>query len=92
MLDDEVRYGWQLVLPAESVHVIPGTIVSPLGLVKQNTINEHGETTTKWRLTHDQSFKFQSGTSVNSRVRKEKLANCMYGSALRRFLHAVVRS
>jgi hypothetical protein len=91
MLDDEVRHGWQLVLPAESIPVIPGTIVSPLGLVKQNTINEHGETTTKWRLTHDQSFKFQSGTSVNSRVRKERLANCMYGSALRRTLHAIVR-
>jgi hypothetical protein len=91
MLDDEVRHGWQLVLPAESIPLIPGTIVSPLGLVEQITINEHGETTQKWRLIHDQSFQFQSGTSVNNRVQKEKLAQCMYGKALRRFIHAVVQ-
>jgi hypothetical protein len=90
MLKEEVERGWQLVLPCSSIPVIPGTIVSPLGLVSQNTINELGQTITKWRLTHDQSFKFQSKTSVNSRVRKEKLARCMYGTALRRFIHAIV--
>jgi hypothetical protein len=67
------------------------TIVSPLGLVNQNTIDERGNTKTKWRLTNDQSFQFQSETSVNSRVRKEELAQCMYGMALRRFLHAIVQ-
>jgi hypothetical protein len=90
ILDDEVKHGWQLVLPSAKIPMIPGTIVSPLGLVKQNTINEHGETTVKWRLTHDQSFKFQSGTSVNSRVDEDKLAHCMYGTALRRLIHSVV--
>jgi hypothetical protein len=90
MLEDEVQHGWQLVLPSRDVPKIPGTIVSPLGLVQQNTINENGETTVKWRLTHDQSFQFSSKTSVNSRVLKENLAQCMYGSALKRFLHAVV--
>jgi hypothetical protein len=70
--------------------MIPGTIVSPLGLVCQKTIDELGNTTEKWRLTHDQSFKFQSGTSVNSRVLKEYLARCMYGTALRRFIHAIL--
>jgi hypothetical protein len=90
MLDDEVRYGWQLVLPASSIPMIPGTIVSPLGLVKQASINEHGEPVVKWRLTHDQSFKFGSDTSVNSRVDTEKLKKCFYGNALRRFVHAIV--
>jgi hypothetical protein len=91
MLSDEVAHGWQMVLPVESIPKIPGTIVSPLGLVCQNTINELGETTQKWRMTHDQSFEFSSGTSVNSRVRENELAKCMYGAALRRFIHAVVR-
>lgn len=90
MLDEEVRYGWQLVLPASSIPMIPGTIVSPLGLVKQTSINEHGESVVKWRSTHDQSFKFGSNTSVNSRVETEKLANCFYGNALRRFIHAIM--
>jgi hypothetical protein len=91
ILDDEVKHGWQLVLPSRQVSRIPGTIVSPLGLVQQNSINEHGETIVKWRLTHDQSFQFASETSVNSRVIKDQLAQCMYGSALKRFLHAIVK-
>jgi hypothetical protein len=90
ILNDEVKHGWQLVLPCDSIAKIPETIVSPLGLVCQNTINEKGESTTKWRITHDQSFKFQSKTSVNSRVRTEELANCMYGAALKRFIYSIV--
>jgi hypothetical protein len=90
MIQEEVERGWQLVLPCASLPLIPHAIVSPLGLVSQNTINERGETTTKWRLTHDQSFQFQSGTSVNGRVRKDELARCVYGLALRRFVHAIV--
>jgi hypothetical protein len=54
MLGDEVARGWQLVLPCDRIASIPETIVSPLGLVNQNTINETGQTVTKWRLTHDQ--------------------------------------
>jgi hypothetical protein len=90
MLNDEVIRGWQLVLPRNSIGRIPEAIVSPLGLVRQNTINEMGETIQKWRITHDQSFKFQSGTSVNSRVQKEKLTDCMFGAALRRFIHSII--
>jgi hypothetical protein len=90
MLNEEVTRGWQLVLPCNKVPVIPGTIVSPLGLVCQKTIDEKGNTTDKWRLTHDQSFKFQSRTSVTSRVDKEKLARCLYGTALRHFIHAIL--
>jgi hypothetical protein len=90
MLNDEVVRGWQLVLPCDSIVRIPETIVSPLGLVCQNTINEVGETIKKWRITHDQTFRFQSGTSVNSRVQKEKLTDCMFGSALRRFIHSII--
>jgi hypothetical protein len=90
MLNEEVTRGWQLVLPCDRIPLIPETIVSPLGLVCQKTIDEHGKSTDKWRLTHDQSFKFQSGTSVNSRVDKERLARCLYGTALRRFIHAIL--
>jgi hypothetical protein len=90
ILEEEVQHGWQLVIPSSIVPKIPGSIVSPMGVVKQNTINEHGHVTTKWRLTHDQSFAFSSGTSVNSRVRQDELMDCFYGWALKRFLHAIV--
>jgi hypothetical protein len=68
ILEDEARRGWQLVIPAEIVPEIPGAIVSPMGVVEQNTIDEQGRVTTKWRVTHDQSFAFSFETSVNSRV------------------------
>ena len=46
----------------------------------------------KHRLTHDQSFVYKggSGTSVNSRIRKEELVPCMFGSALRRLFNWIV--
>jgi hypothetical protein len=41
MLNKEVRYGWQLVLPASSIPKVPELIVVlPLDLVKQTSINE----------------------------------------------------
>jgi hypothetical protein len=90
ILEDEVRHGWQLVIPTLLVPKIPGAIVSPMGIVEQSTIDELGQSTMKWRVTHDQSFAFSSGTSVNSRVDEHKLLNCLYGWALKRFLHAIV--
>jgi hypothetical protein len=90
ILDDEVTRGWQLVIPAHIVPKIPGSIVSPMGVVEQNTIDEQGRITNKWRVTHDQSFKFSSGTSVNSRVKQTELLHCLYGWALKHFLHAIV--
>jgi hypothetical protein len=47
ILDEEVRHGWQLVLPCSKIPMIPGTIMSPLGLVQQKTINENGESMVK---------------------------------------------
>jgi hypothetical protein len=90
ILEDEARRGWQLVIPASLIPEIPGAIVSPMGVVEQNTIDEQGRVTTKWRVTHDQSFTFASKTSVNSRVQQEELMDCLYGWALKRFLHAIV--
>jgi hypothetical protein len=90
ILGDEVHRGWQLVIPKDIIPRIPGAIVSPMGIIEQSTIDEFGRVTTKWRVTHDQSFAFSSGTSVNSRVQEEKLLDCLYGWALKRFLHAIV--
>ena len=44
----------------------------------------------KDRLTHDQSYKWKSDTSVNSRVRKNKLLECIFGSCINRLINWVV--
>ena len=86
----EVAHGWQLPLPRKLISELPGVAVAPLGLVSQATINARGEIVPKHRLTHDQSFEFQAGASVNSRVQFDQLTPCRYGTALRRFIHYIV--
>ena len=44
----------------------------------------------KNRLTHDQNWKWQSGTSVNSRVNKDKLMPCYFGRTMRRLINWAV--
>jgi hypothetical protein len=51
MLKGEVECGWQLLLPWQAIHSIPKAILAPLGIVKQDTINEYGKIIPKWRLT-----------------------------------------
>ena len=61
-----------------------------MNIADQNTINERGEIVAKKRLTHNQSFKFSSGTSLNSRVLKDELQDCTYGSCLFRIIHEIL--
>ena len=58
--------------------------MAPMNIMKQNTIYEHVRIIEKGRLTHDQSYKWKSDTSVNSRVRKDKLLECRFGSCIKR--------
>ena len=90
LLQTEVLQGWQLPLPRHLISQLPGVVIAPLGMVSQSNINARGEIVPKHRLTHDQSFEFTPGTSVNSRVITEELTLCCYGTALRRFIHYIV--
>jgi hypothetical protein len=64
----DVKYGYSLPTPLTSVQSIPGLVMAPMNIMEQNTIDEFGQIIQKDRLTHDQSWKWSSGTSVNSRV------------------------
>ena len=50
--------------------MVPGILLDPMNIMTQNTIDEHGRSIEKDRLTHNQSYKWGSGTSVNSRARE----------------------
>jgi hypothetical protein len=86
---NDVRHGYSLVLPLNKVDKLRGVVVAPMNIAAQNTIDEYGRIIKKDRLTHDQSFTFRegSGTSVNSRVRKDELAPCMFGACMRRVIN-----
>ncbi len=79
LVTGNVVQGFTLLLPLDKIAQIPGVLLAPLNIQAQNTINERGEIIPKNRLTHDQSWKWQSGTSVNSRVDANKLMPCYFG-------------
>jgi hypothetical protein len=56
----------------------------------QKTINKRGKIIPKERLTHDQSWKWQSETSINSRVDKEQLMPYYFGRALKQIINWTV--
>ena len=90
MMKNDIDYGYSLVLPRDKIEFIHDALISPMNIADQNGINERGEIVKKKRLTHNQSCKFQSGTSVNSRTIKDDLQDVMYGPCLLRIVHLIV--
>ena len=91
----EVVRGWQLPLPIDKIHLIPGAVAAPMGFPKQFTIDEKGNRYEKGRTTHDQSFNAafkEDGIkrSVNDRVREEDLTPLEYGHTALRHIHRLL--
>ena len=87
LIQDDVERGFALPLPLDKIKQINGTVIAPMNIQTQATINEYGEIIPKNRMTHDQSWKWQSETSVNDRVIDEELMPCYFGRTLRRLLN-----
>jgi hypothetical protein len=87
LIGKDVKYGYSLPIPLASVRSIPGICMAPMNIMAQNTIDELGRIIPKDRLTHDQTWKWSSGTSVNSRIKKELLQACRYGFCIRRLIN-----
>ncbi len=89
-ISDDIRYGYGLVIPWGKISHLPNACVAPMNIIKQFTLNMGGEIVDKERLTHDQSFKWQSGLSVNRRGIRDGLQRCMYSRCLMRLLCWIV--
>ena len=76
----DVDYGFALPLKRSTIKLIPGVCMAPVNISPQYTINEFGEIVPKDKLTHNQSYEWGSGTSVNNRVKEETLLTCPFGS------------
>jgi hypothetical protein len=90
LVSDDVIQGFALPLPLDKIRKISGVLLAPLNIQLQKTINERGEIIPKNCMTHDQSWKWQSETSGNSRVDEEKLIPCYFGRALKSFINWTV--
>jgi hypothetical protein len=92
LVADDVTHGYSLPLPLDKIHLLPGILLAPMNIVEQDTIDKCGNTIPKYRLTHDQSFTFEQGsnTSLNSRLRQDKLHPCYFGWVTRRLINWIV--
>jgi hypothetical protein len=72
LVKDNIIRGFALALPLDKIEKISGILLAPLNIQCQKTINECGEIIPQNRLTHGQSCKWQSGTSVNSQQQSQQ--------------------
>jgi hypothetical protein len=87
LITKDVKYGYSLPIPLSSVRLIPGLVMAPMNIMEQETIDKFGQIIPKDRLTHDQSWRWFFGTSVNSCVQKKLLQACWYGFCIRRLIN-----
>ena len=90
LVEKDITHGYSLVLPLDKISRIPGALMAPMNIMKQTTTDEHGKIIEKDRLTHNNSYKWKSDTSVNSRVRKDKHLECRFGSCIKRLVNWAV--
>jgi hypothetical protein len=73
LISDDIKFGYGLVVPRGKIARLPNACLAPMNIMNQFTLDASGEIVDKERLTHDQSFKWQSGLSVNKQVIRENL-------------------
>ena len=89
-LAEEISRGWQLPIPLSAVDQIPGAVLGPIGAAHQHTLDNNGNPHTKERMTHDQTFSFTPGSSVNARTQQKNLPHLQYGHCLSRIIHYIL--
>lgn len=85
--DKEVKYGRTIPITIECARRLKNGSLTPLGCAVQWTINEFNEKVVKRRTTHNLSYEWLSGLSVNSSVDPENLEEIIYGHGLYRCIH-----
>ena len=93
LLAKDVTHGFTIPLPIAVVELIPGSLVQPLGLVQQWTVDHDGKRKAKFRLTQDLSFSTDrkaKPTSINSRVNMGAYVEMVYGWCLPRIIHFII--
>ncbi len=82
MISEDIWHGYRLVIPLNKIKHFPRACLAPMNIMRQLTLDASRDIMDKAQLTHNQSFKWQSGTFVHKRNIKENLQRCMYGRCL----------
>jgi hypothetical protein len=90
LVTKDIQFGYCLPLPLGKAKSISGILLAPMNIQKQNGNNKNGRIIEKDHLTHDQSFKWSSGTSVNNQTQANELLPCMFGACIMQIVNWVV--
>lgn len=90
IIKDDVERGFALPLPITALHFLRKASLAPLGCAQQSLLDPSGNKTTKFQMTHDQSFPGPSNLSVNLRVQQIKLPPIMYSFVLLWSIHYIL--
>ncbi len=90
LISDDILHGYGLVIQWGKSSCLPNVCLAPMNITKQFTLKAGGKIVDKERLTHNQSFTWQSGLLVNKRVIRESLQQCMCRHCLMRLLCWIV--
>lgn len=85
--EKEVSFGRVIPITLECARKLKNASICPLGCAIQWTIDEKGMKKIKMRTTHNLSFEWISGLSVNSMVEEGQLEEILYGHCLIRCIH-----
>jgi hypothetical protein len=87
----EIGQGWMFALPLSYFSTLKHGELAPVGIDDtQWSELPDGSKKTKFRMTHDQSFKASVGSSVNKRVHHDSLEPLYYGGCLFRSIHYII--
>ena len=89
IIEKELHLRHIIILSLEAATSIPNLEVCPLGIVKQQTVDELGERKEKIRIVHDLSFSIDEDNSINSRMKLEDYLEVQYGRTLMRILYCI---
>jgi len=83
-LANEVKLGFALILPVQIINSIIHSMVVPLGIAEQSTIDTFGNRIPNLHLTHDQTYEhLEVGKSSNNLTDKENSRHSPTASASR---------
>eukprot|EP00957_Ditylum_brightwellii_P003515 266189-Ditylum_brightwellii.AAC.1 len=82
LISKDAKHGYGLLIPLGKIKMISSAVLVPMNRMQQKRINKTGMITEKDRFTHNQSYEWSEGKSVNIRVDKEALLPCKFGDPL----------
>lgn len=87
--EKEVKRGWMIPITTKSLLEIDGAMVIPMGVHGHHKVDKTGQYRLAKRPTHDCSYVYEAGFSLNNSINMQAVPECRYGKAMLRYLHMI---